>query len=81
MVRKMGKDLKTLHVHDNMADRDFHLWPTKGIIDWPGFVQALKDIDFQGVFSLETAPDKTLEGQAYEDAFVELCELTKKVIQ
>ena len=81
VVRQMGNEIKVLHVHDNMADRDFHLWPTKGIIDWPGFVQALKDIDFQGVFSLETAPDKTLEGQAYEDAFVELCELTKKVIQ
>lgn len=81
VVHQMGNEIKVLHVHDNMADRDFHLWPTKGIIDWPGFVQALKDIDFQGVFSLETAPDKTLEGQAYEDAFVELCELTKKVIQ
>lgn len=81
VVREMGKDLKVLHVHDNMADRDFHLWPTKGVIDWPGFVKALKDIGFAGVFSLETAPDKTLEGQPYEDAFVELCELAKKIIQ
>lgn len=79
MVRKMGKDLKVLHVHDNMADRDFHLWPTKGVIDWSGFMQALKDIDFQGVFSLETAPDKTLEGESYEDAFVELCAIAKEL--
>ena len=81
MVRKMGKQIRVLHVHDNMGDRDFHLWPTKGIIDWSGFMQALKDIDFQGVFSLETAPDKNLEVEPYAQAFMELCRLAKEVTQ
>lgn len=81
MVRQMGNELKVLHVHDNMGDRDFHLWPTKGIIDWPGFMKALKDIDFQGVFSLETAPDIKLECQPYTKAFEELCALAKQVTQ
>jgi sugar phosphate isomerase/epimerase len=81
MVRQMGPELKALHIHDNMGDRDFHLWPTKGIIDWPGFIQALKDIDFQGVFSLETAPDKNLEPAPYAQAFAELCQLTQNLIQ
>ena len=81
MVRKMGKQIRVLHVHDNMGDRDFHLWPTKGIIDWSGFMQALKDIDFQGVFSLETAPDKNLEVEPYAQAFKELCRLAKEVTQ
>ena len=47
--------------------------------DTPLSMQALKDIDFQGVFSLETAPDKTLEGESYEDAFVELCAIAKEL--
>lgn len=81
MVRQIGKDLKVLHVHDNMGDRDFHLWPTKGIIDWPGFMQALKDIGYDGVFNLETAPDKNLEGEAYAEAFAQLCQLAKQVTQ
>ena len=81
VVRQIGPELKVLHVHDNMGDRDFHLWPTKGIIDWPSFVQALKDIDFQGVFSLETAPDKNLEVEPYAQAFKELCQLAKEVTQ
>ena len=80
-VRLAANELKALHVHDNMGDRDFHLWPTKGIIDWPGFVQALKDINFQGVFSLETAPDKNLEPEPYAQAFAELCALAKEVVQ
>lgn len=81
MVRQIGKDLKVLHVHDNMGDRDFHLWPTKGIIDWPGFMKALKDIGYDGVFNLETAPDKNLEGEAYAEAFAQLCQLAKQVTQ
>ena len=81
MVRKMGKQIRVLHVHDNMGDRDFHLFPTKGSIDWPGFVKALRDIDFQGVFSLETAPDVKLEYVPYSQAFQELCDIAKKVTQ
>jgi sugar phosphate isomerase/epimerase len=80
-VRQMGNNIKVLHVHDNMGDRDFHLWPTKGIIDWPGFMKALRDIGFTGVFSLETEPDVNLEAEPYGHAFAELCELAKKVTQ
>lgn len=81
IVRQMGKELKALHIHDNMGDRDFHMWPTKGIIDWPGFMKALKEIGFEGVFSLETAPDSKLEYEPYEQAFMQLCDIAKKVTQ
>ena len=80
-VRQIGPELKALHIHDNMGDRDFHLWPTKGIIDWPGFMKALMDIGFTGVFSLETAPDKNLEPEPYTQAFAELYALAESVIQ
>lgn len=79
VVRRMGNELKVLHIHDNMGDRDFHLWPTKGIVDWPAFMKALKDIDFQGVFSLETAPDSSLEPEEFEKQFIELAEITKNL--
>lgn len=79
IVRKLGSEIKVLHVHDNMGDRDFHLWPTKGCIDWPGFMKALRDIGFQGVFSLETAPDIKLECEPYTQAFEELCRIAKEV--
>jgi sugar phosphate isomerase/epimerase len=64
-----------------MGDRDFHLFPTKGIIDWPGFMKALQNIDFQGVFSLETAPDIKLECAPYGEAFAQLCQIAKNVTQ
>jgi len=79
IVRKLGSEIRVLHVHDTMGDRDFHLFPTKGCIDWPGFMKALRDIGFQGVFSLETAPDIKLECEPYTQAFGELCRIAKEV--
>lgn len=81
VVRQMGTEIKVLHIHDNMGDRDFHLWPTKGIIDWAGFMQALRSVGFKGVFSLETQPDINLECAPYAQAFTQLCALAKEVAQ
>ena len=56
-VRQIGKNyLKAINVHDNLGDKDTHLPPYEGYIDWSDFAEGLYDIDFDGVFSLETAP-------------------------
>ena len=56
-VRQFGDKLKILHVHDNDKIDDRHAIPLDGNgeieIDWPGFVSALKETGFDGVFSLE----------------------------
>lgn len=55
-VRYIGKRLGAVHIHDNMGDRDAHLIPGDGIIDWDGFALALREIGYSGVVSLETSP-------------------------
>lgn len=55
-TRRLGKHVKTLHVHDNRASLDMHLLPYLGKGDWEGFTAALKEIGYDGAFSLETAP-------------------------
>lgn len=68
-VRVAGKEyLKTLHIHDNDGKRDLHLVPFTGVIDWTAFAEALKEIGYDGVVSLETAvkgdfPPELLEEQ------------------
>lgn len=52
-VRLAGKDLKVMHVHDNMGKNDEHLAPYMGVIDWADFAKALREVGFDGVFSLE----------------------------
>lgn len=51
---KINKNLKVLHVHDNLGDKDAHLMPSKGNIDWEAFCKGLKEIGFDGPISLET---------------------------
>ena len=53
MARLAGKRLYTLHVHDNDLRHDLHLIPFAGRIDWAAFRDALDEIGFDGVVSLE----------------------------
>ena len=54
-VRYIGKDLlAAMHVHDNDGKGDRHRIPGEGIADWNAYADALYEIGFDGVFSLET---------------------------
>ena len=53
VVRDMGPRLKALHVHDNNAMADQHYFPYMGSIDWKAFVDALREIGYEGVFMYE----------------------------
>lgn len=64
LVKEAGDLLAALHIHDNHGQRDEHLWPTQGIIDWPAFMNALKEKHFQGALSLETGVVSDLKGDA-----------------
>ncbi len=61
-VRMAGKNLKVLHVHDNLQLPDPHLVPGMGTIDWKDFMAALRETDFDGVFSLECEMEEFLPG-------------------
>ena len=47
-VRTMGEHL--VHVHASDTDR---LPPGEGAVDWPNFMQALKEVDYQGFVTME----------------------------
>lgn len=53
-IRKAGKYLKALHVHDNDGNGDQHILPfAKGNIKFKEIMQALKEIDYNGLFNFE----------------------------
>jgi sugar phosphate isomerase/epimerase len=41
-IATLGKHIASVHVHDNHGQKDEHLWPGDGTIDWPAAVSALK---------------------------------------
>ena len=65
-TRRLGKHLKTLHVHDNRASLDMHLMPYLGKGGWADFTAALKEIGYDGAFSLETAPPDIFPEPLYD---------------
>lgn len=52
-IRLLGSRLKATHIHDNNGERDQHLLPYQGTIDWTELVGALKEIRYSGDFTYE----------------------------
>jgi len=80
-IRELGSEIRVLHVHDNRYGIDMHLSPYYGIIDWDDFSRALKDINYQGVLSLETMPAKSMPDALFEDASIQLCKIGEKLAE
>ena len=79
-VKRIGKHLAALHVHDNNGTADQHILPYLGVINWEGFVKALGEIGFSGTLSFETAPKKILPKDELEAARIKLAQLGMKMI-
>lgn len=52
-VRQMGKRLKALHINDNKGERDDHILPFHGTIQWEPFMKALGEVGYEGDFTYE----------------------------
>ncbi len=53
-VLRAGDKLRALHIADNEGERDQHLMPfTKGKVNFLEVVEALREIDYHGLFNLE----------------------------
>jgi sugar phosphate isomerase/epimerase len=59
-LRTIGHHLITLHLHDNHGEKDEHLLCGRGGIDWADVMQALRDIDYGGVFMYEISRPEDL---------------------
>ena len=55
MIHALGKHVQALHLHDNDRWHDSHQIPFTVGIDFAPIVQALKDIGYQGYFTLEAS--------------------------
>lgn len=75
MIRALGSRLAALHIHDNDLHHDSHQIPCSMSIDFEAVVRALKDVNYQGEFTLEA--DGYLAGQNKEDVFKGVCDLAK----
>jgi len=55
-LRMVGKRLKSTHVSDNHGERDEHLLPFYGNIEWEPIMRTLKEIGYEYDFTYEITP-------------------------
>lgn len=53
MIKALDHRLKALHIHDNDCFLDYHQIPFSMSIDFHAVVKALKEINYQGYFTME----------------------------
>lgn len=63
-VRMAGKRLITTHLQDNYGQRDDHLPPGDGLIDWEEVARALVEVNYQGCLMLELTDQPSPERRA-----------------
>ena len=82
MIRALGTGLQALHIHDNDQWHDSHRIPFSMKIDFDAVVTALKEIQYNGYFTLEA--DQFLRGYTKEniyDGILKLVESAKKLAE
>ena len=67
-VRMAGGKLYTTHLQDNFGERDDHLPPGMGTIDWDEVADALADVGYDRVLQLELTDRPPAEREYDQDA-------------
>ena len=71
----MGERIRSLHVHDNVGDRDAHLWPGEGTIPWPETMQSLAQLPQPPTAVLEISSSLEIANDALAQKFRKSFEL------
>ena len=57
-LKVAGSRIIATHIHDNYYDKDLHLFPFMGDLDWPAFIQTLRQTGYKGDFTYELVYDQ-----------------------
>ena len=50
-----------IHLHNNDGEKDLHLFLEQGVLDIPMIARVVRDLDFRGVLTIESAPGYKFE--------------------
>ena len=76
MIRRMGKHITCLHVHDVDYRVDRHTLPFTQELDWEGIAKALGEVEYRGDFTYEIA---TFLGKMPQDLWADCLKIMERV--
>lgn len=75
-LRRIGKNLKLTHIHDNFKNDDQHLIPGIGVTDWKALMPILREIGYDGPMMLELVyPDDSTLGAFLKHSYASILRL------
>ena len=80
-VRKLGDKIFALHVHDTVANHDYHAMPYFGEVDWVDFGKALNEIKFEGGFSWEIGLGSKYSDKSFMSTAKLLADIADEIIE
>src|SRR5579883_1090587 len=66
------ENIRTTHVHDNNGEKDEHLWPFEGTLDWPALIEKLFLANYKGPFMFEARGEDLPKGREVQERLEEL---------
>ncbi len=56
ILEEMSSSLAAFHLQDNAGDRDSHLAPGRGLVDWKNVFRKMEEMGFSGYAAIEAPP-------------------------
>jgi sugar phosphate isomerase/epimerase len=66
------ENIHTTHIHDNNGEKDEHLWPFEGTLDWPALIEKLFLANYKGPFMFEARGEDLPKGREVRSRLEEL---------
>ena len=66
------ENIRSTHVHDNNGEKDEHLWPFEGTLDWPALVEKLVLANYKGPLMFEARGEELSKGHEVMSRLEEL---------
>ncbi|WP_047490838.1 sugar phosphate isomerase/epimerase family protein [Terriglobus sp. TAA 43] len=60
----LGDRIRELHLHDNQGEKDEHLWPGEGTVDWDAVRKGVAGLKHEPVGTLEIAYEPEIDAKA-----------------
>ena len=73
--------IHTTHVHDNNGEKDEHLWPFEGTLNWPALIEKLVIAEYKGSLVFETRGDEPAKGREVRSRLQDLWDEAQNSIE
>jgi sugar phosphate isomerase/epimerase len=66
------ENIHTTHVHDNNGEKDEHLWPYDGSLNWPALIEKLVVANYKGGLIFEARGEELAKGAGVQSRLLDL---------